>query len=52
MELNTMYTKPEIVVLGTASEVILGNGVKTVPSFESAQPTLRRYNPADIELDN
>jgi len=47
-----MYSKPEIVALGTASEAILGNGMKTTPSFESAQPTLRRYNPADIELDN
>jgi len=51
-EVKTMYTKPEIAVLGEASEVILGSGIKKNPSFDPTQPTLGRYLTPDVELDN
>ncbi len=47
-----MYAKPEIAVLGEASEVILGSGNKVVPSFDPIQPTLNRFSNPDVELDN
>ncbi len=47
-----MDAKPEIVLLGEASEVILGGKMKAVPSFDPTQPTLGRYFNPDVELDN
>ncbi len=47
-----MYAKPEIAVLGEASEVILGGTMKKVPAFDPTQPTLGRFTNPDVELDN
>ena len=47
-EVNIMYAKPEIAVLGDASSVILGN---KVGQTDAIQPLSRR-NPTDTELDD
>jgi len=47
-EVNTMYAKPEIAVLGDASSVILGN---KVGQTDAIMPLSRR-TPTDTELDD